>query len=144
MNAVKLVTVFGENRLGWMARITRALADAGINIRWVTIATSGAFGVIKLLVDKSDDAVHALQQQGFPVSLLDVLAVEVVDKPGALHAITELLAKQRINVENSSGFVTQTHQKAVLLLEVTDLDHARESLTRHGLHLLSQEEVLVI
>ena len=144
MNAIKLVTVFGENRLGWMARITRALADAGVNIRWVTIATSGAFGVIKLLVDKSDDAVRALQQQGFPVSLLDVLAVEVADKPGALHAITELLAKQRINVENSSGFVTQTHKKAVLLLEVTDLDHARESLARHGLHLLSQEEVLVI
>ena len=144
MNAIKLVTVFGENRLGWMARITRALADAGVNIRWVTIATSGAFGVIKLLVDKSDDAVRALQQQGFPVSLLDVLAVEVADKPGALHAITELLAKQRINVENSSGFVTQTHKKAVLLLEVTDLDHARESLAKHGLHLLSQEEVLVI
>jgi hypothetical protein len=144
MNAVKLVTVFGENRLGWMARITRTLADAGVNIRWVTIATSGAFGVIKLLVDKSDDAVRALQKEGFPVSLLDVLAVEVADKPGALHAITELLAKQRINVENSSGFVTQTHQKAVLLLEVTEPDHARESLTRHGLHLLSQEEVLVI
>jgi hypothetical protein len=144
MNAVKLVTVFGENRLGWMARITRALADAGVNIRWITIATSGTFGVIKLLVDKSDDAVRALQKGGFPVSLLDVLAVEVADKPGALHAITELLAKHRINVENSSGFVTQTHQKAVLLLEVTDLDHARESLTRHGLHLLSQEEVLVI
>ncbi len=144
MNAVKLVTVFGENRLGWMARITRALADAGVNIRWVTIATSGAFGVIKLLVDKSNDAVRALQKEGFPVSLLDVLAVEVADKPGALHSITELLAKHRINVENSSGFVTQTHQKAVLLLEITDLDHAREALTKHGLHLLSQEEVLVI
>ena len=144
MNAVKLVTVFGENRLGWMARITRALADANINIRWVTIATSGAFGVIKLLVDKGDAAVSALQKEGFALSLLEVLAVEVPDQPGALHGIAELLARQRINVENSSGFVTQTHKKAVLLLEVTDLNHARETLTKQGLHLLTQDEVLAI
>ena len=40
MSAVNLIAVFAENQLGQMARITKALADAGVNIRWVTIATN--------------------------------------------------------------------------------------------------------
>jgi hypothetical protein len=52
MSAVNLIAVFAENQLGQMARITRVLADAGVNIRWVTIATNETLGVIKFLVDK--------------------------------------------------------------------------------------------
>lgn len=47
MSAVKLLAVFAENKLGQMARVTKVLADAGVNIRWMTIATSESFGVIK-------------------------------------------------------------------------------------------------
>ena len=54
MSAVNLITVFAENQLGQMARITKVLAAADINIRWVTIATNESVGVIKFLVDKCD------------------------------------------------------------------------------------------
>jgi hypothetical protein len=140
MSAVNLIAVFAENQLGQMARITRVLADADINIRWVTIATNESLGVIKFLVDKCDIAHQRLQEKGWTVSLVEVLAIEVDDRPGGLHAVADCLARNQINVENSSGFVS--HNRAVLLIEVQDVARARQTLANQGLRLLSQEEIL--
>jgi hypothetical protein len=140
MNAVRLVAIFAENKPGLLARVTRILADAGVNIRWVTIATSERFGVIKVLADQSERAFANLKDHGLAVSLLDVLAVEVEDQPGALHAVVDCLARRQINVENASGYVVQ--QRAVLLIEVKALAEAQQVLQEEGLRVLSPEEML--
>jgi hypothetical protein len=142
MSAVNLIAVFAENRLGQMARITKVLADAGVNIRWVTIATNETLGVIKFLVDKPDLAYKSLHEQGWTVSQVEVLAIEVEDKPGGLHAVADCLARNQINVENSSGFVS--NNRAVLLIEVQDVAAARRVLAKQPLRLLSSEEILTL
>ena len=140
MKPVQLIAVFAENKLGRMARITQVLADADVNIRWVAFATSKRFGVIKFLVDQTDVAFRALQQQGWTVSLVEVLAVEVPDKPGGLHAVVDCLTRHNINVENTSGFVA--NNRAVLLIEVKDIASARRILVKEKLQLLTREELL--
>jgi len=140
MSAVKLVAVFSENKPGQTARITKIIADAGVNIRWVTIASSGPFGVMKFLVNKCEAAVEALKQKGLAVNFLEVLAIEVKDQAGALQAVAESLAKHSINLDNTSGFVA--NQRAVLVLEVHDLPKARTVLQKQGLRVLTQEEML--
>jgi hypothetical protein len=140
MSEVKLVAVFAENKLGQMARITKVLADAGVNIRWMTIATSETFGVIKFLVDGRDRAFQALKDAGLTVSLIDVLAIEIEDKPGAFHELAETLARHQVNVQNSSGMVA--NNRAILLIEVRDAAQARTALSGQGLRFLSQEEAV--
>ena len=140
MSAVNLVAVFVENKPGQTARITKLLADAGVNICWVTIANSGSFGVMKFLVDQRDLAVRALKDKGLMVSLLEVLAVEVPDKPGSLQAVADLLGRNNINLDNCSGFVA--NNRAILVIEVHEIAQARAILEKQGLHLLTQEEML--
>ena len=140
MSAVNLVAVFVENKPGQTARITKLLAEADVNIRWVTIANSGSFGVMKFLVDQQDTAVSALKAKGLMVSLLEVLAVEVPDEPGALQAVAETFRVNNINLDNCSGFVA--NHRAILLVEVHQTAQARGILQNQGLHLLSQEEML--
>lgn len=140
MSSVKLVAVFSENKPGQTARITKILADAGVNIRWVTIASSGPFGVMKFLVDKRDAAVEALKSKGLAVNFLEVLAIETKDKPGALRSVAECLAKNSINLDNTSGFVA--NHRAILVLEVHDVPKARKLLAKQGLRALTQEEML--
>jgi len=140
MSAVNLLAVFVENKPGQTATITKLLADAGVNICWVTIANSGSFGVMKFLVDKRDPAVRALKEKGLMVSLLEVLAVEVPDKPGSLQAVADLLGRSNINLDNCSGFVA--NNRAILVVEVHELTQARAILEEQGLHLLTQEEML--
>lgn len=142
MSAVKLVSVFSENKPGQLAKTTQVLARADINIRWVTIATTEGFGVIRFLVDRCDLACQQFRQEGFTVSLTEVLAIEVADKPGGLHAVAECLGRNQINVENSSGFIS--NNQAVLLIEVRNIDQARAILSDQHLRLLSQEQVMAL
>jgi len=140
MSTVNLLAVFVENKPGQTARITKLLADARVNICWVTIANSGSFGVMKFLVDQRDPAVRALKDKGLMVSLLEVLAVEVPDQPGSLQAVADLLGRNHINPDNCSGFVA--NNRAILLIEVHELAQARALLEKQGLRLLTQEEML--
>lgn len=140
MKNVKIVAVFAENRPGWLARVTRSLAEADINIHWMGIASVERFGVIRLLVDRVDLSTQRLQAAGFTVSLVDVLAVEAPDQPGSLHAIAQLLSEQDISLQNCSGFVF--NNRAILLLETQELERAAAVLTGSRFRLLSADEVL--
>jgi hypothetical protein len=137
---MNLLAVFVENKPGQSARITKILADAGVNICWVTIANSGSFGVMKFLVDKCDPAVQSLKEHGLMVSLLEALAVEVENKPGSLQAVADLLGRNQINLDNCSGFVANS--RAILLIETHQISPARAILEQQGLRLLTQEEML--
>jgi hypothetical protein len=142
MNAIKLVAVFAENKPGQTSHVTGILANAHINIRCATLASIGAFGVIKLLVTEPELACQALKHGGVAATLVDALAVEVPDKPGALHAIADCLAKKGINLENLSGFVV--NNRAVLVLELQNVLLAADVLQKQGLHVLTREETLAL
>lgn len=140
MSAVRLVAVFVENKPGQTAKIAGVLADAGINIRWVTIASSGPFGVMKFLVGDVVRAERVLHEHGIMVSLVEVVAVSAPDEPGQLRAVAACLALSGINVDNASGFVAGG--RAVIVIETHDVAAARTALVEHGFHPLAQEEML--
>jgi hypothetical protein len=140
MSTMNLLAVFVENKPGQTARITQILADAGVNIDWITVASSGSFGVMKFLVDKRDQAVAALKAQGLMVTLIEVLAVEVENKPGALLRVANLLGRHNLNLDNCSGFVA--NNRAILVIEAHELAQARDILQKSGLRLVTQEEML--
>jgi hypothetical protein len=140
MRPVQLLATFVENKPGQTARITKILADAHINIRWATIANSGPFGVMKFLVDDQDRAHDALKQHGLMVSFLDVLPVEVTDAPGSLQGVADCLARDNVNLDNTSGFVA--NQRAIVIIETHDIDRARSALENQGMRILSREELL--
>jgi hypothetical protein len=135
-----MLAVFAENRPGQLARVTRVLAEAGINIHWLGIAGVEIFGVIRFLVDDCPQAYERLKAAGFTVSLVDILAVEVPDTPGSLHALAAAMAENGLSLHNCSGFVF--NNRAILLLELAELDKARRILGQRGLRLLTQAEML--
>jgi hypothetical protein len=137
---MKLLAVFVENKPGQTARVTRILGDAGVNLDWLTIASTGSFGVMKFLVDKRDEAMTALKAKGLMVSTLEVLAVEVDNKPGELQRVADLLSRHNLNLDNCSGFVANS--RAILVIEVHDVAQAEEVLKKQGLRLLTQDEML--
>src|ERR1051325_1622518 len=140
MNTIRLLAIFAENKSGQVSHITELIAKANINIRWITIASTEAFGVVKLLVDDWDMAYRQLKHSGVPVSIVEVLGVEVDDRPGQLHRVTQCLADNGINLENASGVVFG--KRAVLLIEVSDRSRASELLKAKGLRLLTPETIL--
>lgn len=136
------ISVFAENRPGRLDHITGVLAQANINIRAIKISDLGEHGVVKMLVDDPGTAYRALTQAGVLVSQKEIIAVAVEDRPGGLHEVLKILTRQRINVEDSYGFVL--HTRAVLVIEVADVAETMVLLKAAGLHLLSKEEIYTL
>ncbi len=139
MNDVKLVAAFAENKPGQVAHFTKILASANINIRWLAVASTGPFGVMKFLVSDPKVACQALKHEGFVVKLVDALAIEVPDKPGGLHAVADCLASHNINLDNASGFIA--NNRAIMVIEVSDYGPARDVLQKQGFRVLAQKEL---
>ncbi|HIE04554.1 MAG TPA: ACT domain-containing protein [Candidatus Latescibacteria bacterium] len=130
------VVVFAENRPGRLEKITGVLAEAGINIRAITIASSDRFGVVKLLVDRPTDAVARLKEAGLSASLQEVLALPMEDRPGGLHKVLQVFADKGINLRDAYGFVEESGRRAILVVEVDDLEGAERSLADDRLYSL--------
>lgn len=128
MGELRQLSIFAENKPGRLEKVTRVLAEAGINILAVSISSSIDFGVIKFIVDKPDEAKEILSKSGFTVSLNPVLAIELVDKPGGLHRVAEILSKCNVNIENAHVFVVESRAKAYLIVEVEDVAQAKQKL----------------
>lgn len=116
------LSIFAENKPGRMAKVTSLMAAGKINIRAITISSSDAFGVINMLVDDPDRAQAILTKAGLTVSLKPVVAVVIPDKPGGLDRLIQLLFREEINIENAYGFVLESWEKAVFVLEIDQID----------------------
>src|SRR5512147_1883263 len=144
MAEIKQISLFVENKPGRMAKVSKTLSDAGVNIRALTIAEAGDFGVIRMVVDDPEKGYKVLKDNGFTVSTTDVLAVEMKDTPGGLYEIVNALGESGVNVDYAYAFVTAKAQKAMLILRVDDLSAARRSLAGKGVKIATREEIQAI
>ncbi|KKL06174.1 hypothetical protein LCGC14_2598680, partial [marine sediment metagenome] len=81
---VEQISVFLENKSGRLADVTSVLAEAGINLRALSLADTADFGILRLIVNDTERAKQVLKDNGFTVGLTEVVAVEVEDKPGGM------------------------------------------------------------
>ena len=135
------ISVFLENKAGWLAEITRVLAEADVNIRALSVADTSDFGILRLIVNDNDRARAALIEHGFTVAKTDVVAVEVEDKPGGLNRILALLSNKNINVEYMYAFVQHTGKDAVMVFRFDDIDAAIKLLQENNVTVLAGEKV---
>lgn len=141
MTELQQISLFVENKPGRMAKVSKTLFDAGVNIRAMTVAEAGDFGVIRMVVDSPEKGYDVLRKAGFTVSMTDVLAVEMKDSPGGLYEIVNTLGSNNINVDYAYAFVTTKAQRAMLILRVDDIATARRVLAAKGVRMATAEEI---
>ncbi len=139
----KQLTIFVENRPGRLQSIAENLHQSGIDIRAFTIQDRGDYGLLRLIVDKPNDAYLAMADVGCACALKDVLAVSVPDQPGNFYKLTSVLAASGINVLDAYGFVLQPHQTGICCVEIDRLQmpKAEEVVRRAGFAVLEDEEL---
>ena len=137
---IKQISIFAENKAGRLEKITEKLKSANINIRAFTIAEAGDFGVMRMVVDKPEQAHNVLHDAGFTVSETDVLGIEMSDSPGGLHEISTVLGSNAINVDYAYAFAMAS-QRALLIIRVDNINNAIEVLENSDIRLVSMDEV---
>lgn len=137
---IKQISLFAENKPGRLANVANKLKSAGINIRAFTIAESGDFGIIRMVVDRPDYTHGILHDAGFTVSETSVLGIEMEDVPGSMSRIAEVFGKVKINIDYAYAFITRD-QKALLIVRVNDIEKAVKTLQEEGIKLITMKEL---
>ncbi len=141
---IKQLSVFVENKSGRLAEITALIASAGINIRAHSIADTTDFGILRLVVDKPDLAQKTLRDAGLTVSLTNVIAVGIPDRPGGFAETMSALAKKGIGVEYMYAFISKDTDKAYLIMRFVDNEKAAEALREGGCEILDESSVYML
>ena len=138
---IKQISVFVENKPGRLLAITKTLADAGIDIRALSIADTTDFGILRLIVNDPKKALDACKEQGFTTTVTTVIAVKMDDKSGALYKVLEVLNNSNISVEYTYAFISHSAENAYVIIRVENNDNAIEALKASNVTLLSEDEV---
>lgn len=138
---VKQIEIFLEKKSIRLADISHALAKNAINIRTLSLTESADCDILRLVVNDTNKAQQVLSENGFSVSLTEVLAVEVPDKPGALDRILQLVRKAGLNVEYMAAFSKKSGETGMLLFRFDNQDAAMQVFRKAGYCLLSDDEI---
>lgn len=139
---IKQISVFVENKPGRLAEVTEAIGQAGVDIRALSIADTSDFGILRLIVDRPEEAILALREAGMTVSLTDVLAVGIDDKPGAFAGVVRTMSDAGIGIEYMYAFVSRkSENQAFVILRVEQPENGITVLKAAGVRILSSEDV---
>jgi hypothetical protein len=133
------LSIFVENRPGRLFSICSLLGDGGINIRAITIAESEGFGILRIIVDRPDDALDILKMAGYTANVADIVAVDIVDRPGGLAEVLRVLNDAGINVEYMYGFVDRSSDNALVAFRFENPDDAVRILKSNDIRVVGNK-----
>jgi len=136
------LSLFLENKPGQLSIPCRALGKAGINIVTLSLADTQQFGILRLIVRDWQSAKKVLEDAGCVVNVVEVVAIEVVDRPGGMGEFLEVLENAGMNIEYMYAFSTAPGQQAVVIIRFSDPDRALAELQRRGLNVVEPVKLL--
>jgi hypothetical protein len=139
---VTQVSIFLENKPGHLQNALKVLADSNINILTLTIAEASDFGIVRMIVNKPDEAARVLKESSFTCSTTEVLALEIDDKPGSLFKALEAFRKRDLNIEYMYAFTEKRGDRAVMIFRFDDIEAAKKGLIDEGYNILKKIDLI--
>ncbi|RKX81438.1 MAG: amino acid-binding protein [Spirochaetes bacterium] len=134
---VKQISVFLENTTGRLAEVTKTIANAGINLRAISIADTADFGILRIIVDKPDEGMKVLKSTEFTAKLTDVIGIVLDDQPGGLNKVMEIFNRDGVNIEYLYSSLINEKGSVVIIFKVEDIDHGLKIVEKAGLEAIA-------
>ncbi|HNQ37499.1 MAG TPA: hypothetical protein P5086_10750 [Prolixibacteraceae bacterium] len=136
------VSIFLENKLGHLERVTNVLKNAGVNIRNMNLNhTANGWGILNLVVSYPELACNLLNQNGLSAALRKIAVLKMVDKAGGLDQLLKRIAKAGVNFTTAHGMVLEEGKIAFFAIDIEDIPDARERLEAVGLEIMPDNYV---
>ncbi|ABR55483.1 amino acid-binding ACT domain protein [Methanococcus vannielii SB] len=136
---IKQLSVFLENKSGRLKEVTEILDKEGINISALSIADTSDYGILRMVVSNPDDALTALKESMFSVSLTDVICICIPNKVGALSKTLDMLSKEDISIDYVYAF--SMGDKALAILRTENIEKGIKVLKDHDTEVLDADEI---
>jgi hypothetical protein len=128
MNVATQFSIFMVNKPGVLAQVLGEFAQAKINIIAMTMMDSVEHGVMRIIFETPEKARKVLLKLNMPCNETEVLCIELDNKPGALAAVAEKLAKDHINIAYAYCTAGARGGRTTGVLKVADVKKAMRLL----------------
>lgn len=129
---IKQISAFVENKPGRLAQITGILAENNVDMRALSIADTTDFGILRIIVDNPETVAELMRKNNITVSVNEVIAVKLDDKPGALSMLLTRFSENDIPVEYLYAFVAKENTGgAYVVIRVEDNEKAQHILEQN-------------
>ncbi len=118
------LTLTLQSKPGVLAKISKTLVDAGVNITAVCAAETAGRGKVRMVVSDPARAKEALKAAKYRVGEEQALVLTLEDRPGALARVTERLAAAKINIKCAYATTGGMGGNAMVVLTVSNADKA--------------------
>jgi hypothetical protein len=132
-------SVFLVNKPGVLAQVTRALAEAKLNLVAMTLVDSQEHGVLRMVVENEPEARKVLAKLNLPMTETEVVCLDLSNRPGALADVAQLLGENHININYAYCTSGAPGGRTTGVFKVADLNKARHVLDKAGAKLSHKE-----
>ena len=126
----KEVVVRTENKIGALADFSRITAERGINTLAVSAWVEGGLAVVRLVTDDTLRTTDALRENGYAFEEIDVVLVDVDNKPGILRHVTDTLSWEEIDLSHLFASAMIDQEQCLVVLNSSDNERAIVLLNR--------------
>jgi hypothetical protein len=135
------LSIFVENRLGQLLRLTRLFEKDNLSILAVSVEGATECAIVRLLVDSPDAAHEALSDAHFAVTETELLVIELPRGKRGITSICEALIAGEVNMNYLYPLLPHGKHGPCLAIQVDNLPLAASVLTSKKFHLLDQSDL---
>ncbi len=135
------LSVFLENRLGQLLRLTRLLEHESIRILGLSVEGTIDCAIVRMIVNDPDGAREMFVQNRFAVAECDMLVVELPAGRRGIMAISAALIAGEVNINYLYPIWSDVTHGQGLAIQVDNLPLATQVLSEKNFRLLEQEEL---
>lgn len=128
---MKQLSIFIENKQGTLLTVLNVLKSANIQIIASTISDTQDFGIYRIICDDPERAYVVLDEQGVSVTLTEVFAIQLEDKPGEAARVLALFAEADISIAYMYSFLLSG--KGILVFRSSDTEKTKQVIADKSL-----------
>ena len=133
-------SIYADNKVGRLNEIIRLLSGRNVHIIALSILDTTDSSIIRIIVDYPKEAKKVLKANAFSFVMSELVAVELTGTT-EIEKVTYALVQAEINIHYIYPFIFRPNNLSALALSLEDNELASETLTRHQLKLIGQNDI---
>lgn len=133
-------SVHADNKVGRLNELVGLLSVHEVHIVALSILDNTDSSIIRIIVDYPEEAQKLLIEHQFSFVQSELIAVELSSE-AQIKTVTCALVQAEINIHYIYPFLVRPNGRYAMALSLEDNDLAADTLQRHQLNVIGQEDI---
>jgi hypothetical protein len=138
---VRQISVFLENRLGQLLRLTRLFEKGDVHILAVSVEGSIDCAIVRMIMDDPDMAHEMLVDAGFAITETELIVVELPHGKRGIMTVCAALIAGEININYTYPLLPGENRGACIAIQVENPGQAASVLSARKFRVLDQSQL---